>query len=156
MCPEWKPRKDLRAMRIKDIMTTDVKTVSEKSAINEAAKIMSEFQIGCLIVADKGLLEGIITERDIMREVVSKNRIPSDVKVQDVMTKEVVAVRPDMEIEEAAKIMSERKIKRLPVLYKNSIVGIVSSVDIVAAEPKMMEQIAGLVLFSSKQRAGAG
>ncbi|MCX6814178.1 MAG: CBS domain-containing protein [Candidatus Aenigmarchaeota archaeon] len=143
-------------MRVKDIMTADVKTVSPKSSIQEAAKLMSQFRIGCLIVTEKKLLAGIITESDIMREVVSKNKLPSKVKVEEFMTTEVVAVGPETEIEDAADSMTERRVKRLPVISRNQLVGIVSAVDIVAAEPKLMEQIAKIVLFPVKKKLAAG
>jgi len=143
-------------MRVKEIMTTGVKTVSPKSTIQEAAKLMSEFRIGCLLVTEKKILVGIITESDIMREVVSKNLLPSKVKVGEFMSKEVIAVGPDTELEDAADAMTERKVKRLPVIYKNQLVGIVSAVDIVAAEPKLMEQIAKLVLLPVKKKLSAG
>jgi CBS domain-containing protein len=143
-------------MRVKEIMTTEVKTVSPKSTIQQAAKLMSQFRIGCLLVAEKKTLVGIITESDIMREVVSKNLLPSKAKVEEFMTREVVAVGPDTEIEDAADAMTERKVKRLPVIYKNQLVGIVSAVDIVAAEPKLMEQIAKIVLLPVKKKLAAG
>jgi CBS domain-containing protein len=143
-------------MKIKEIMTTDVKTISPKSSIREAAKLMSQFGIGCLLVAEKKALVGIITESDIMREVVSKNVLPSKVSVKQFMSREVIAVGPDTELEDAADAMTERKVKRLPVIYKNQLVGIVSAVDIVAAEPKLMEQIAKIVLFPVKKKLAAG
>ena len=143
-------------MRVKEIMTVGVKTVSPKSTVREAAKLMSRFRIGCLLVTEKKILVGIITETDIMREVVSKNLLPSKVKVGNFMSKEVIAVGPDTELEDAADAMTERKVKRLPVIYKNQLVGIVSAVDIVAAEPRLMEQIAKIVLLPVKKKLSAG
>jgi len=143
-------------MLIKEIMTTDVKTIPSRSTIQDAAKLMSEFRIGCLMVAEKKALAGIITEGDIIREVVSKNRLPSQVKVEDVMSTEVVAVGPDTDIEDAANAMVEKKVKRLPVVYHDQLVGIVSAIDIVAAEPKLMEQIAKIMLFPVKRKPAAG
>jgi len=143
-------------MLVKEIMTAEVKTVSSKSTIQEAAKIMSEFGIGCLIVIDRSNLAGIITERDILRKVVSQDKLPSKIPVSKIMTREVVVVGPDATIEDAADAMTERKIKRLPVISSNRLVGIVTAVDIVAAEPRMMEQIAKLVLFNLKKKLAAG
>lgn len=143
-------------MLIKEIMTEEVKTISSKSTVQDAAVHMSEFKIGCLMVVEKKALVGIITEGDIIREIVSKNRLPSQVKVEEVMATEVVAVGPDTDIEEAAKAMAERKIKRLPVVYEDQLIGIVSAIDIVAAEPKLMEQIAKIMLFPVKKKPAAG
>ena len=143
-------------MLIKEIMTEEVKTITARSTIQDAAAHMSEFKIGCLMVVEKKALVGIITEGDIIREVVSKNKLPSSVKVEEVMATEVVAVGPDTDIEDAAKAMAERKIKRLPVVYEDQLVGIVSAIDIVAAEPKLMEQIAKIMLFPVKRKPAAG
>jgi CBS domain-containing protein len=143
-------------MLVKDIMTKEVKTVSGHASIQEAAKEMTDLGIGCLVVVEKEVLVGIVTDGDIMRDVVAQNKLPSSVKVKDVMTKEVVAVGPETSIEDAADAMTERKVKRLPVVYKNQIVGVLSAVDIVAAQPKMMEQIAKLVLLPVKKKIAAG
>jgi CBS domain-containing protein len=143
-------------MLIKDIMTKEVKTISPGSTIQKAAEIMTEFKIGCLIVVERTVLVGVMTERDILREVVAKNKAASETKVEEVMSRELTVVGPDTEIEEAARAMTEKKVKRLPVMLDNQIVGIVSSVDIVAAEPKMMEQIAKIVLLPAKNKLAAG
>ena len=143
-------------MLVKDIMSTDLKTVSSTSTIQQAGRLMASMGIGCLVVVQKGILVGIVTEGDILRDVVAKNKLPSKTTVEEVMTKEVVAVGPDTSIEDAANAMTEKKVKRLPVVYKNQLIGIVSSVDIVAAEPKMMEQISKIVLIPTKKRLSAG
>jgi len=142
-------------MLVKDIMTTDVKTISVSSTIQEAAKLMADLGIGSLVVTEKKMLVGIITEGDILRDVVAKDKLPSKTGVKQVMAREVIAVGPDASIEDAAEAMTERKVKRLPVVSKNNLVGIVSAVDIVAAEPKMMEQIAKLVLMPVKKKISA-
>jgi CBS domain-containing protein len=142
-------------MRVKEIMMTDVKTISAISTIQEAAKLMAGLGIGSLIVIEKKILVGIITEGDILRDVVAKDKLPSKTKVKQVMAREVIAIGPEATIEDAAEAMTEKKVKRLPVVYKNQLVGIVSAVDIVAAEPKMMEQIAKLVLLPTKKKLSA-
>lgn len=143
-------------MLVKEIMTADVKTISAISTIQEAAKLMADLGIGSLIVTEKKMLVGIITEGDILRDVVAKDKLPSKTSVKQVMSREVVAIGPDATIEDAAEAMTEKKVKRLPVIYKNNLVGIVSAVDIVSAEPKMMEQIAKIVLIPVKKKLAAG
>jgi CBS domain-containing protein len=143
-------------MLVKDIMTAEVKTVSSHATIQETAMTMTELGIGCLVVVEKEILVGIITDGDILRHVVAQDRLPSKTKVKEVMTKEVVAVGPETSIEDAADAMTERKVKRLPVVFKNQLIGILSAVDIVAAQPKMMEQIAKLVLLPTKKKIAAG
>jgi len=141
---------------VKEIMTADVKTITPGSTVQEAAELMAEAGIGSLIVVKRKMLAGILTEGDIIRNVVAKNMLPSQTKVEDVMTTEVVAVGPDTSIEDAANAMTEKKVKRLPVVTESQLVGIVSAMDIVAAQPKMMEQIAKIVLMPVKKKLAAG
>jgi CBS domain-containing protein len=115
---------------VKDIMTKDVVTIDADKSAFDAAELMSTKSLGCLIVVIKAYPVGIITERDIVRRIVAK-RASSDVKLTDVMTKTLITVDPDTSIKEAARIMSTNKIRRLPVLKNNQLVGIVVASDFV-------------------------
>jgi CBS domain-containing protein len=115
---------------VKDIMTKEVITVDVNKSVFEAAQLMTTKSLGCLIVVDKGLPVGIITERDLVRRIVAK-RSSVDLRVVEVMTKTLVAVNPDTSLKEAARVMSTNKIRRLPVLKQNQLVGIVVASDFV-------------------------
>lgn len=115
---------------VKDIMTKDVVTIEPNKSIFEAAELMSTKGLGCLIVVIKAFPVGIITERDIVRRIVAK-RASLDVKVTEIMTKTLITVDPDTSLKEAARIMSTNKIRRLPVLKNNKLVGIVVASDFV-------------------------
>jgi CBS domain-containing protein len=115
---------------VKDIMTKDVATIDVNKSVFEASQLMTTKSLGCLIVVDKGLPVGIITERDIVRRIVAK-RSSVDLRVVEVMTKTLVTVNPDTSIKEAARVMSTNKIRRLPVLKQNQLVGIVVASDFV-------------------------
>jgi CBS domain-containing protein len=115
---------------VKDIMTTEVATIDVYKSVFDAAQLMTTKSLGCLIVVDKGLPVGIITERDIVRRIVAK-RSSVDLKVVEVMTKTLVTVNPDTSLKEAARVMSANKIRRLPVLKQNQLVGIVVASDFV-------------------------
>ena len=143
-------------MLVKDVMITDVKTIEEESTIQEAAKRMSEFSIGSLIVVVDSRVVGIITERDILKKVVAEGRDCRNTPIKDVMTKEVIMVKPDIDIHDAADIMMEKKIKKLHVIEDNSLVGIITVTDICNASPKMIEQLGETLLTSRKKKAVAG
>jgi CBS domain-containing protein len=143
-------------MLVRDIMTDHVHTVSPTFSIKEAAEAMSKRNIGSLIVVSSKKLEGIITERDIMSKVVSKGKNASTVKVRDVMSKKLVFIEPDCDMEEAAEMMVKEKIKRLPVVEHNRLIGIITAMDIVTAEPKMTETLSTLVSFVKKKNFVAG
>lgn len=115
---------------VKDIMTKEVVTIDVDKSVFEAAQLMTLKGLGCLIVVDKLLPVGIITERDIVRRIVAK-RSSVDLNVSEVMTKTLITVDPDTSLKEAARVMSTNKIRRLPVLKQNKLVGIVVSSDFV-------------------------
>lgn len=115
---------------VKDIMTKEVITIEVNRSIFEAAELMSTKGVGCLIVVIQAYPVGIITERDIVHRVVAK-RASVDLKVTEVMTKTLITVEPETPLKEAARVMSTNKIRRLPVLKNNKLVGIVASSDFV-------------------------
>jgi CBS domain-containing protein len=115
---------------VKEIMTKNVTTVDVDQTVFEAAQLMSTEGLGCLIVMNKDLPVGIITERDIVRRIVAKKASP-EVKVSEVMSKTLITVEPDVSLKDAARVMSTNGIRRLPVLKNNKLVGIVVASDFV-------------------------
>jgi CBS domain-containing protein len=115
---------------VKDIMTKDVVTIDVGQSVFEAAELMSAKGVGCLVVTDKAVPVGIITERDFVRRIVAQ-RASLEVTVSEIMTKNLVTVDPDASIKDAARLMSSHKIRRLPVLKQNKLVGILVATDLV-------------------------
>jgi CBS domain-containing protein len=115
---------------VKDIMAKEVVTIETSNTVFEAAELMSSKSVSCLIVVIKGFPVGIITERDIVRRIVAK-RSSLDVKVTEVMTKTLITIDPETSLKDAARVMSNNKIRRLPVLKNNKLVGIVAASDFV-------------------------
>lgn len=141
---------------VKDIMNTDVKTIAPGETVQKTAEIMKEFRIGSLIVTKGTKLVGIVTERDILNNVVAEGKDPGEVKVEEIMTKEVLMVSPEMDIEEAVDLMMDKKIKKLPVVSGNKLIGIVTATDIITAEPRMLKQLGTLLVFAKKKKPVAG
>jgi len=115
---------------VKDIMIKEVVTLEVSKTVFEAAKLMAEKSLGCLIIVAQALPVGIITERDIVRRIVAK-RTSVDIKVSDVMTKTLITVKPETSLREAARILSDNKIHRMPVIKDKELVGIVAASDFV-------------------------
>jgi CBS domain-containing protein len=115
---------------IKDIMTKNVISVGADDSVFEAAEVMSSKQVSCLVIMDGELPIGIVTERDFVRRVVAK-KLPLDTKVSEIMSKSLITIDPDASIKEAARLMSSNKIRRLPVVKQNRLVGIVVAADFV-------------------------
>jgi CBS domain-containing protein len=116
--------------KVKDIMTKDVVSICVSNSVFEAAELMGASQVGCLVVMDREVPIGIITERDMVRRVLAK-KLSLETKVSEIMSKSLVTVNPDTSLREAARLMSENKIRRLPVLKQNRLVGIVVASDFV-------------------------
>jgi CBS domain-containing protein len=125
---------------VRDIMTSPVVTAKKGDTIEKIAKIMEEIDIGSVIVVDdKDNPLGIVTERDIVKRVVSKNILPSKFKVEDAMSAPLVTISAEASVSEAARVMSRLKIRRLGVFYKGRLEGVVSSKNIVSVTPELMD-----------------
>jgi len=125
---------------VKHVMTSPVVTVSGKAAITGVAETMDKHGIGSVVVTDeKERPQGIITERDIVTRVIAKKLNPKTVRAEGAMSKPLVTIDPEASVREAARLMNERNVKRLGVMYKGRLVGLVSSKDILAITPELIE-----------------
>jgi len=129
-------------MLVKDVMTSPVITISEEDNAQKAAQIMNKNDLGCIIVTSKeGKPVGIITERDMVTRVLAKNTLPSKVNAKKVMTSPLLTIDPDETLTEAARKMSRLNVRRLGVIYKGNLLGLISSKDILAVTPELLEII---------------
>ena len=126
-------------IKVKDVMTKGVVTVEPDTSVQEVAKLMKELGIGSVIVL--GESPGIITKSDLVRDIVAEGRDPKTVKAKDIMKTPLRAIPPDIDIEEAMKTMRDLNIKRVVVMKKGKIVGILSERDIIRIEPALSEII---------------
>ncbi len=115
---------------VKNVMARPVVTVETGSPIYDAAKIMSEKGIGSVVVAEKGKYVGIVTERDIIQRVVAKGLDASKVRAKDIMSKALITVNGNTPIIKAIRIMEKNKVRRLLVVEKKRLVGIVTQRDL--------------------------
>jgi CBS domain-containing protein len=138
-------------MLVKEAMTKNVIVINPDTTIKDAAKIMSEQRVGSLVVVENEKLVGIITELDIIWKVVASELDPKTTLVRDIMTKKVVTISADQTLEDATQLMVENKIKKLPVVENNKIVGIITATDIISIQPKLIESLAKLMLFEEKK-----
>jgi len=126
-------------LKVGDVMVREVITIDENATVKEAAEVMNKFEIGCLIAVRKGKAVGIITERDLLKRVVAEARDVNKTKVKDVMSSPLVVVEPDLDLEEAVKLMFQMKIKKLPVVDGKRLVGLVSLTDIARFQPQLIK-----------------
>jgi CBS domain-containing protein len=142
-------------MFVKEVMNKNVKTIRPEDIVKDAAKVMNEYHIGSLVVVSgTGEVVGILTERDILADVVATGKGADEVKVSDVMTPNIITITPDKTLEEAADIMTENKIKKLPVVYEGRLVGIVTATDLIAYEKDLIKKISVLLAISPMKSIG--
>jgi CBS domain-containing protein len=123
-------------MKIRDVMTRSVELVNPDTSLQEAARKMRETDTGFLPVGENDRLVGTLTDRDITIRAVAEGRDPKSAKVRDAMSDELVYVFEDAETAEAADLMAQRQIRRLPVLNQDKrLVGVVSLGDLATRTP---------------------
>jgi CBS domain-containing protein len=125
--------------RVKDILDDkghDVLQIEADATVFEAVKQMVEARVGSLLVIEGGEIAGIFTERDYLRRMTLEGRNDKDTAVRDVMSSPLVVVTPEDNIDECMAMMTDRRIRHLPVVDANDVVGIVSIGDIVKFKSK--------------------
>jgi CBS domain-containing protein len=105
-------------------------TVAPDATVKDAARLMHHHGIGALVVAEGDSLRGIFTERDVLWRVVAQGRDAAVTLVREVMTTEVVVVRPERDIDEIEVILKQRRIRHLPVAGETGLVGVLSIGDV--------------------------
>ncbi len=132
-------------MKVKQIMTTDVSTVTPNDTITKAASIMNQLNVGSVPVIDGNRVVGIVTDRDITLRGVAKSGNPNQ-KISEVMTTDVKYATPDMDVHAVADLMAENQVRRLPVIDNDKLVGIVAIGDL--AVENIFENEAGEALHN--------
>ena len=120
--------------------TKDVAVIGEEATVMEAAKIMSDRRIGSLVVCRGEKLVGIFTERDVLNRVVARHLDPLVTIIKDVMTSPVACCLPTTKLAECRSVMTEKRIRHLPVVQDNRLLGMISIGDILARERGEQEQ----------------
>lgn len=130
-------------MRIADVLKgkgSDVITVSPGDAVTVVLRHITERNLGALPVVDGDRLVGIVSERDVVRRLHQQGDVLLDASVSEVMTADVVTCSPDDGVGDLARIMTERRVRHLPVVVDGALTGIVSIGDLVKARIDMLEQ----------------
>jgi CBS domain-containing protein len=127
------------SLKIEDVMVEDVVTIDADATVKQAVDVMNKYEIGCLIVLKQEKAIGIITERDMLNRVLAESRDPKKTLVAAVMTAPLIIAEPDMELEEAVRLMFKMKVKKLPVIQRGELVGLVTLTDIARFQPQIIK-----------------
>jgi CBS domain-containing protein len=118
------------AQSIREVMTSDPRTVRADATLQDAAREMRQDDIGAVLVEEGGSLAGILTDRDIVVRAIAEGRDPSSTRVADVASRDVKTLTPDSRVEDAIKIVREQNVRRIPVIQDGRPAGIVSIGDL--------------------------
>ena len=125
---------------VQDIMTTNPIIIKRDATVKRAAELMKEGNVGSLLVLDdSGELDGIITEMDIVFKTVAEGMNPEKVLINDIMSAPVHSIKPDKEIQNAAEIMADLGIRRLPVIRDGDLLGLITENDILEISPGLLD-----------------
>ena len=106
-------------------------SISPNATVLDALKMMADYEIGALVVLDGDRLSGIFSERDYARKVILQGKASKDTAVAEIMTHKVVCVRPEQSVEECMALMTDKRIRHLPVLEDKKVIGVISIGDVV-------------------------
>jgi len=130
------------SQKLRKIMVENVITVEPDDSVQRAADLMNLHEISSLIVVNSEKPVGIVTERDMLNRVINESRVPAKTRIADIMSKPVVTASPNMRAGDAAKLMLEHNVKKLPIVENGRLVGLVSLTDLLRCE--------GVVQFLNK------
>jgi CBS domain-containing protein len=111
----------------------EVWSLDPEATVYAAIEQMAYRSVGALLVMEEGRLVGVVSERDYARKVILKGRASREVRVREIMSHPVICARPDLTIEEAMSLMTERRVRHLPVTVEGNVVGVISIGDVVRA-----------------------
>jgi CBS domain-containing protein len=138
---------------VEEVMSKSPRTGSPEMTVKEAAVLMRDEKVGSLIIVEDGLPVGIVTERDFLNKIVSENKVPSKTLVKDIMTSPLITATAKESLSDAARRMSSMRVRRLPVLKGDHLVGILTENDVLRISPSLIELTRELSLVN---RGGMG
>jgi CBS domain-containing protein len=117
--------------KIRDVMTSDPRTIEPSTSVHEAAKLMRDEDVGPMPIVENGSITGILTDRDIVVRVVADGKDPSSTTAGDVASHDLVTIDPEQTLDEALRLMAKHQVRRLPVCEEDGkLVGIVAQADV--------------------------
>lgn len=139
-------------MKVKEIMSKQIASVQSEEPVERAAQLMKQYDCGSIPVCCHGKVAGIVTDRDIAVRCIAEGKDTRQEKIKDIMTSSPATGSPEMDVHDAARIMSEKQIRRLPIVDDSGLVGIVALGDI-SVEPNLRDS-AGCALKDISQPSG--
>jgi CBS domain-containing protein len=118
------------AQPIKNVMSRNVLTLSSTATLADAARTMRDSNVGAVIIEDQGQLVGLLTDRDIVVRAIAQERDPKSTQLSEACSKTLVSLEPDDDTDRAVEVMREKSVRRIPVVEKGKVIGILSLGDL--------------------------
>ena len=134
------PHKQVDLLKVRDVMTRPVIAEDEEALVTKIAEDMAELGIGSVVITKEDKPAGIITERDIVLNVLLQNKRASEVKAKEIMSFPLITLEPETSVEEACELMAKKGIKRLPVVENDVLIGIVSFRNMLTKKPEYVKR----------------
>ncbi|MGD8565852.1 MAG: CBS domain-containing protein [Candidatus Bathyarchaeota archaeon] len=141
------------SLEVQNIMVSNVITLEKNAWVMDAVEIMNKHGIGCLVIMENENPIGIITERDLLRRMLAESRNPKKIRVEEIMSKPLVVGKPDLDIQEVIELMFDKKIKKIPIVEDEKLVGIVTLTDLVSFQPTLIRVVKQLTHPHSWKKA---
>jgi len=122
------------SLKVEEVMVKPVITLPVASMVREAVETMCKHEIGCLVIVHDETPIGIITERDMIKRVLLDARDPLTTKLSQIMSAPIIFGEPKMSIQDAVALMTEKKIKHLPIIENGSLVGLITLTDLIRSK----------------------
>ena len=130
---------------VRDVMTKDVKVVGPDSSVHKVVAAMNKYNIGSIIVVQDDKPNGVISERDILRRVVEPCLSPETITAKQIMTSPVITICESASMDEVVKLMAEKRVRKIPVMKKDKLVGIITYTDILSTVLSMISILGELI-----------
>ena len=130
---------------VRDVMTKDVKVVGPDFSVHKVVAAMNKYNIGSIIVVQDDKPVGVISERDILRMVVEPCLSPETITARQIMTSLVITICESASVDEVVKLMADKRVRKIPVMKKDKIVGIITYTDILSTVLSMTSILGELI-----------
>jgi CBS domain-containing protein len=138
-------------LTVREVMSRDVKVVREDTSMQEVIATMLKFDISSVVVVQKDRPVGLITHKDILTRVLQPELVPATLTARSVMSTGLVTIGEEASLEDAAKLMTRKGFKKLPVVHDGKLIGIITSMDIVREEPRMTKLLEDMLKYCPKR-----
>ncbi len=128
-------------IKVKDAMLSRVATASQSDSAEQGAKIMKQEDVGMLVIIEGKKPVGTVTREDIINKITASNRLPSSIKLKEIMSSPVVSCSPDEDLSTAARTMVRHGFERLPVVSMGKLVGLISDREMLKVAPALIETL---------------